>query len=278
MDSRDMMMMEIELGGFTGDVQKKQKTEIFADLSGLKLFITADVENGKVKYLEVMFLASQKHVLFSTSKLGNGWYQTFSKGFGCDNVLIFQENNDMVVNQLLPVLDQAYELMPWEHIPRVSLAELNEEQRALIQGFLPQAFGTSQKVRGAFGELFFVLAEGLKEAHLADDETSKNEARRKRLIKQFHALPTGTILIDESWPQEVGIVSDHKGVRTKRSLLIREQDREYHLDLERSVRDRFVLLTAERLKKLPTGLLSSHETVAALARQKEIAHRFPDLA
>ncbi|WP_435988097.1 hypothetical protein [Sulfitobacter sp. SH22] len=271
-----MMMMEIGLGGFTGDVQ--QKTEIFADLSGLKLFITADVENGKVKYLEVMFLASQKHVLFSTSKLGNGWYQTFSKGFGCDNVLIFQENNDMVVNQLLPVLDQAYELIPWEHIPRVSLAELNEEQRALIQDFLPQAFGTSQKVRGAFGELFFVLAEGLRDAHLADDETSKNEARRKRLIKQFRALPTGTILIDESWPQEVGIVSDHKGVRTKRSLLLREQDREYHLDMERSVRDRFVLLTAERLKKLPTGLLSSHETVAALARQKEIAHRFPDLA
>lgn len=73
MDSKDLMMMEIELGRFTGDVQKKQMIEIFADLSGLKLSITADVENGKVKYLSVMFLASQKHLLFSTSKPGNGW-------------------------------------------------------------------------------------------------------------------------------------------------------------------------------------------------------------
>ncbi len=38
--------------------------------------------------------------------------------------------------------------MPWEHILRVSLAELNEEQRALIRDFLPQAFSTSQEVRG----------------------------------------------------------------------------------------------------------------------------------
>ena len=123
-----------------------------------------------------------------------------------------------------------------------------------------------------------MLTEGLKDAHLADAEKSKNEVCRKLLIKQFHALPKGAILIDESWSQEIGIVSDHKGVRTKRSLLVRVQDGECHLDLERSVRDRFVLLTAERLKKLPTGLLSSHETVAALARVKEIAHRFPDLA
>ncbi len=105
MDSLGLMMTEFELGRFTGDVQKKQMIEIFADLSGLKLklSVTADVENGKVKYLGVIFLASQKQVGFSTSKFGNGWYHSFSKGFGSDNVMIFQENNDMVVNQLLPL-------------------------------------------------------------------------------------------------------------------------------------------------------------------------------
>lgn len=106
----------------------------------------------------------------------------------------------------------------------------------------------------------------------------EREARDKRLIKQVRALPTGAILIASGWGNGVGVVSDIRGTRTKRSLRILSGPGSYAYDLGQDVCGRFKLLTAERAGDVPPGTLSAHEILQVVAHSEELKSRFPDLA
>lgn len=179
----------------------------------------------------------------------------------------------------ISALGDVVRLLPRAHHPQAKLAELAAEDLALVRRELPEAFECSDPVQENFGDCMLALARGFAVAREHDEEARQDAARHRRLRKQFDVLPAGTILIDANahYPC-IGIISDKPGQGTLRSVMIHQGNSKWRSDLDKARRGALRLMTPERARRLPKGLLSGHQAITALSQAKALAADFPDLA
>lgn len=259
-----------------GDILRECEEIIEANFDGLRLKRRMCFKNDQLINLSIWLGSSMYSVqwqeAFGTARwrcnLGNAY-----SGRDPEQYTWVQE----FIQRLLPALEQARAHIPWEHVPAVPVCSLDEENKKCLWEYVPGVFEASPEVQNRFGALFFTLAINIQRARQWAEEAQAKADLEKRLVKQFRALPTGVVLIHDWGLKEIGVVSDRKGSRTKRTLQVRGPGLACFRDLDRSVRSSFKLLTKERQYDVPSGVLSAHELLEALARSEELKGDFPDL-
>lgn len=135
------------------------------------------------------------------------------------------------------------------------------------------------RIRDCFDGALLVMAQRVGEARLEDTRITVAAQRARRLRKQFALLPEGTILVDRNQPDRIAIVSNRRGTRTKRSLILRKggrDGRDWLIDADTPNRARFALVTPKRAGKARHAL-SAHERLEAVAQAQKLAPLYPDL-
>lgn len=264
----------------TGEVAQHSKSETLANLNGVE-FVSKNVQaNGKLHSYSVSYQLGYLNSIYVA-----GGQQVGRKDWRCrlsvSRSAAGKPSNESfcrkLVEQVLPELEVSIPLVPWDLISRTAVSDLQTQDIALVQNYLPEALQLGSAAQAVFGDLFVALAKKLQQAQETDQQITADTKADKRRAKQFLALPAGTVMIS-SWPKpQVGILSDKRGARTKRTLEIKHQSGNYSQDIQRQAREEFKLLTKDRASDVPPGILSAHEIMKAVNNAELIRDQFPDL-
>lgn len=178
---------------------------------------------------------------------------------------------------VLSLCQVAIDMLGMEDLPRQEIASLSPEDRGLIDAHLPAVLGADTEVQavlaGGAVELarHIAAAKARHEAHLAE------VAQKKRMRRQLDLLPSGTVLLENSY-WAVARITDARGSRTRRSLEVRTFGGvTLRKDLLVSILSGYRPVTPDELARLPVGLLSAHESLTALKQAETLPHIAPDL-
>jgi hypothetical protein len=169
--------------------------------------------------------------------------------------------------------------LPWHDMRQAGDRPVPAEEHERLLRELPEVTSLPEHVLQILGDALVGLLDQIEQAR-ANDTVQAARAKDRALVKKlFEELPAGTLLMRDDG-LEIGTMTDARGRTTKRSIDITGHGSKAVIrqDVRLEIRDRFRLVSVERLQTVPTAVISSHKRLELLSRVRPLGPRFAAIA
>ncbi len=168
--------------------------------------------------------------------------------------------------------------LPWKDMRLAGVHSVPVAERPRLEQDLPEISILPQHVPEVLGAALVGLVDLIERARANDIVLHKRMGERARIKTLFEALPAATLLLCDDGRQ-IGTMTDERGRTTRRSIDITwlasgHTSRE---DVRLEIRDRFRLLTAERVRAIPHDLISAHQRLELISKATPLGAWFAEI-
>lgn len=169
--------------------------------------------------------------------------------------------------------------LPWNDVRHAGAHAVSVAERPRLERELSEVSALPRHVPQLLGEALVGLVDLIECARDNDMVLHKRMGERARIKTLFEALPAGTLLICNDGSL-TGTMTNERGRTTLRSIDITSlaSGRTRREDVRLEIRDRFRLLTAERVCAIPDDLISSHQRLELISKATPLSARFAEIA
>ena len=173
----------------------------------------------------------------------------------------------------------AYEAeLPWHVIRSAGCRPLSVEAHAALISEIPEIDALPDHVTHALGDALWGL-KMLMDLATENDVAWEKRTRERAVVKKlFEELPAGTLLIRDDG-RVLGTMTDARGRTTHRSIDCQDVDGTSitRKDVRLDIRERFRVLTAETINRIPAHCMSMHTRLDLIAKAPDLDDRFAPL-
>lgn len=192
----------------------------------------------------------------------------------------FTEANTLdLVRKFILVLQEVEAELPWHDLRAAGVRPLSSMDRARLQRELPEVLTLPSHVQEVLGEAFFDLLDLLERARANEIDLQERAVTNARIKRLFDALPAGTLLIRDDG-RVLATMTDVRGRTTRRSVDCMQFGigTVTRKDLRSDIRERYKLLTLDRVRAIPAECVSHHERLQLISKVGPHQSRFAEIS
>lgn len=192
----------------------------------------------------------------------------------------FTEANTLdLARKFILVLQEVETELPWHDLRAPGVRPLSTLERARLRHELPEVLTLPQHVQEVLGKALFDLLDLLERARTNENDLRERAATNARIKRLFDALPAGTLLLRDDG-RVLATMTDARGRTTRRSVDCIQfgRDTVIRKDLRLDIRERYKLLTPERVCAIPAEYLSHHQRLELISKAGPLKPRFAEIS
>ncbi len=169
--------------------------------------------------------------------------------------------------------------LPWHDMRQAGSRPVSAAEQARVLCELPEISALPELATDILGKALVSLLDQITKARTNDTVLAARATDRALAKELFEELPAGAILIRDDG-REIGTMTEVRGRTTHRSIDITLLASRVVIrrDVRVEIRDRFRLLSAERVRTIPTALISNHERLDLVSRVRPLGPKFAAIA